>query len=37
MRLHGNLWAPRSHELAGGIDEGALPAVASFRNIAIET
>ncbi len=35
MRLHGNLWAPRSEELAGRIDRNALPATASFRNIAV--
>lgn len=35
MRLHANLWAPRSKELAGLIDEDALPANASFRNVSI--
>jgi GR25 family glycosyltransferase involved in LPS biosynthesis len=35
MRLHGNLWAPRSKELAGLIDEEALPSMASFRNVSI--
>ena len=25
MRLHGNLWAPRSSDLAGRIEESALP------------
>ncbi len=29
MRVHANLWAPRSDELAGHIDEGTLPAAAS--------
>lgn len=35
MRLHGNLWAPRSEELAGRVDLGALPAAAAFKNVAI--
>lgn len=35
MRLHANLWAPRSEELAGRIDGRTLPAVASFRNVSI--
>jgi GR25 family glycosyltransferase involved in LPS biosynthesis len=35
MRLHANLWAPRSKELAGRINENALPATASFRNVKI--
>lgn len=35
MRLHANLWAPRSKELAGGINESALPANAIFRDIAV--
>lgn len=35
MRLHANLWAPRSEELAGRIDERALPATAAFRNVLV--
>jgi GR25 family glycosyltransferase involved in LPS biosynthesis len=35
MRLHANLWAPRSEELAGSIDINALPATATFRNISV--
>jgi beta-glucanase (GH16 family) len=35
MRLHANLWAPRSGDLAGRIDENALPARATFRNLSI--
>ncbi len=35
MRLHANLWAPRSEELAGRIDEGTLPAAAAFRNVLV--
>jgi hypothetical protein len=35
MRLHGNLWAPRSMELAGAMDETALPASATFRNVSV--
>jgi GR25 family glycosyltransferase involved in LPS biosynthesis len=37
MRLHANLWAPRSKELAGQLDERALPSSATFRNISIWT
>ena len=37
MRLHSNLWAPRSQELAGRIDDEALPAVATFRNVSIRS
>ncbi len=35
MRLHANLWAPRSLELAGRIDEDALPSMARFRSVSI--
>jgi beta-glucanase (GH16 family) len=35
MRLHANLWAPRSEELAGSIDERTLPAAAAFRNVSV--
>lgn len=35
MRLHANLWAPRSEELAGRIDQHTLPAMATFRNVSI--
>jgi GR25 family glycosyltransferase involved in LPS biosynthesis len=37
MRLHGNLWTPRSEELAGRIDEDALPSRATFRNVSVWT
>lgn len=37
MRVHSNLWAPRSEELAGRIDEHALPATATFRNVSVRT
>lgn len=37
MRLHANLWAPRSVQLAGQIDERILPSSATFRNISIWT
>lgn len=37
MRLHGNLWVPRSNELAGRIDDDALPATANFRNVGVWT
>ena len=35
MRLHANLWAPRSEELAGTMDENALPSSATFKNVSI--
>ena len=35
MRLHANLWAPRSDELAGRIDNDALPSTATFRNVSV--
>lgn len=35
MRLHGNLWAPRSDELAGRIHDECLPASAAFRNVSV--
>lgn len=35
LRLHANLWAPRSGELAGRLDERALPATATFRNVSV--
>lgn len=35
MRLHANLWAPRSEELAGRIGEDTLPATATFRDISV--
>lgn len=35
LRLHANLWAPRSAELAGQLDERALPATATFRNVVV--
>ncbi|CAN7309086.1 family 16 glycosylhydrolase [Pseudoxanthomonas sp. LjRoot143] len=34
MCLHANLWAPRSEELAGTIDEMALPSTAIFRHVS---
>ncbi|HAS33104.1 MAG: glycoside hydrolase [Paracoccus sp.] len=37
MRLHANLWAPRSVELAGRINAQALPACATFRNVVVTT
>ena len=37
MRLHANLWAPRSRELAGQIDESVLPSSATFKNVTIWT
>jgi GR25 family glycosyltransferase involved in LPS biosynthesis len=35
MRVHANLWAPRSEELAGRIDERALPSTAAFKNVLV--
>jgi GR25 family glycosyltransferase involved in LPS biosynthesis len=35
MRLHANLWAPRSEELAGRVDERGLPATAAVRNVSV--
>lgn len=35
MRVHANLWAPRSEELAGHVDNRRLPATAAFRNISV--
>lgn len=35
MRVHANLWLPRSQELAGRINERALPASAGFRNVVV--
>jgi len=35
MRLHANLWAPRSRELAGRMGERTLPASACFRNVLV--
>lgn len=35
MRLHANLWVPISEELAGKMDENALPSSAKFRNLSI--
>lgn len=37
MRLHANLWAPRSEELAGPLAVDNLPARASFRNISVRS
>ncbi|CAN5374082.1 hypothetical protein BH09ACT10_BH09ACT10_03960 [soil metagenome] len=35
MRLHANLWAPRSEELAGRLVESTLPAAATIRNVLV--
>jgi GR25 family glycosyltransferase involved in LPS biosynthesis len=35
MRLHANLWAPRSEDLAGRVNEQSLPARAAFRNVSV--
>lgn len=35
MHLHANLWAPRSAEFAGRVNEHTLPARATFRNVSV--
>ncbi|MEV4666078.1 family 16 glycosylhydrolase [Micromonospora echinofusca] len=35
IRVHANVWAPRSEELAGHIDQRQLPAAAAFRNVLV--
>ena len=35
MRLHANLWAPRSNKLAGRVKSSNLPSTATFRNISV--
>jgi beta-glucanase (GH16 family) len=35
MRLHANLWAPRSEKLAGRVNRANLPSTAAFRNISV--
>jgi GR25 family glycosyltransferase involved in LPS biosynthesis len=35
MRLHANLWAPRSEEFAGRIENDVLPSTATFRNVSV--
>jgi GR25 family glycosyltransferase involved in LPS biosynthesis len=35
MRVHGNVWAPRSETFAGRLDESSLPSTATFRNLQI--
>lgn len=37
MRAYANLWAPRSEELAGRIDESTLPVAAGFRNLLVSS
>ncbi|MFE4467263.1 family 16 glycosylhydrolase [Leifsonia sp. NPDC056824] len=37
MRLHANLWAPRSLELAGQINNHDLPTSAEFRNVVVSS
>lgn len=37
MRVHANLWAPRSDELAGRVDRRRLPASALFRNVSVRS
>lgn len=36
MRLHANLWLPRSKELAGQLDDDVLPATATFKNVSVQ-
>lgn len=35
MRLHANLWAPRSSEFAGRVNWSTLPVSAEFRKVAV--
>jgi hypothetical protein len=35
LRVHANLWVPRSQELAGRINERTLPGSAEFRNLVV--
>lgn len=35
MRLHANLWTPRSQEFAGRIDARLLPTTANFKSISV--
>ena len=35
MRLHANLWAPRSEKLAGRVNKANMPSTATFRNISV--
>lgn len=35
MRLHANLWSPRSEELAGQLQHEALPAQSTFRRVVV--
>lgn len=37
MRVHANVWAPRSEELAGRVDERRLPVSALFRSISVRS
>jgi GR25 family glycosyltransferase involved in LPS biosynthesis len=37
MRVHANLWAPRSEELAGRVDERRLPVSAVFRSVSVRS
>jgi GR25 family glycosyltransferase involved in LPS biosynthesis len=35
MRLHANLWTPRSEEFTGPLKRSSLPAEAFFRNVSV--
>lgn len=35
MRLHGNVWAPRSESFAGRLDDSCLPSSAQFRHLHV--
>ena len=37
MRVHANVWAPRSEELAGRVDERRLPVSALFRSVSVRS
>ena len=37
MRVHANVWAPRSGELAGRVEERRLPVSALFRSVSVRS
>jgi GR25 family glycosyltransferase involved in LPS biosynthesis len=37
MRVHANVWAPRSEQLAGRVDERRLPVSAVFRSVSVRS
>jgi beta-glucanase (GH16 family) len=35
MKLHANLWSPRSEVLAGKLEDRSIPSTAVFRDVAV--